>query len=95
MPEESKIVYRKNGELSALVGKDAVQLMRVRTIISGLKMAAHGMVLTRGATATKLLKMATEYTGQTYKRTERERAIEDLETWFKTMRDALPQETEK
>lgn len=96
MTDESKIVYNKDGSLSALVGADAVSLMRVRTIMSGIEMniKTNGqMILTRGATITKLLTMATEYTGQKYKRTEKERALKDLKVWFETMKSALPTET--
>lgn len=92
---DDKIVYNKDGSLSALHGKDAVSLMRVATIICCLKMAiaTNGrMILTRGATPTRLLQMATEYTGQKYKRTEKERAIQDLKVWMETMKSALPTE---
>ena len=90
-----KIVYNKDGSLAALHGKDAVHLMRVQTIISGLRMniATGGrMMLTRGATVTKLLALAGEYTGKKYKRTEKEQAMADLQVWFNEMRAALPQE---
>lgn len=92
---DDKIVYNKDGSLSALVGKDAVHLMRVQTIISGLRMniATGGrMVLTRGATPTKLLALAGEYTGKKYKRTQKEEAMADLQVWFNTMKAALPHE---
>jgi hypothetical protein len=91
------IHYRPNGELSALVGRDATQLMRVNTILRGIDMyiATGGkMILTRGATITKLLAMATEYTGQKYKRTEAKRARDDLNVWFYTMKSALPTYTD-
>jgi hypothetical protein len=37
--------------------------------------------------------MATQCTGQTYKRTEIERARADLKVWIATMKSALPTET--
>lgn len=94
---DAEIVYRKNGELSTLVGKDAVELARVRTIIMGIKInirTGGKMMLTRGASITRLLEMAGKYTGKKYKRTEKEKAVADLEVWFREMRDALPQRTE-
>ncbi len=98
---EPHITYAKDGSLRSLVGRDAVSLMRVATIISGIKMniATGGqMILTRGATITKLLTMATEYTGQKYgprKAGEKERAIKDLEVWLQTMKSTIPSSIEK
>lgn len=89
------IVYNKDGSLAALHGKDAVHLMRVQTIISGIRMniATNGrMQLTRGAGITKLLALAGQYTGKTYKRTQRQEAMDDLKVWFDTMKAALPHE---
>lgn len=83
----------KDGELKMLVGRDAMQLMRVRTVMSGLKMYIDmngRMILTRGATITVLLKIATEYTGRKYKRTEAARALSDLTEWANLMTTALP-----
>ena len=96
MSEESKIIYRPDGSLSTLVGKDAVELMRVQTIIQGIKMHVRTngrMQITRGFGIMKLLGMATQYTGQKYKRTEAEKAMADLNVWFQTMKSALPTET--
>lgn len=95
---DSFIKVRKNGELSIAVGSDAMRVMQVSTIIQGLKMdiATGGhMILTRGATPTKLLQMATEYTGKKYKRTQKQQAIDDLEEWRNLMLSALPIEVEK
>jgi len=96
MTDDSKIIYRADGSLSALVGKDAVSLMRVQTVITGIKMniqTGGKMQLTRGATITNLLKIAGQYTGKTYKRSQKQEAIDDLIVWFQTMKSALPEET--
>jgi hypothetical protein len=96
---EPKITYRADGSLQSLEGRDAVQLMRVQTIITGIRMniQTNGqMVLTRGATITRLLTMATEYTGQKYssrKLADKERAITDLTVWFNNMKSTIPTET--
>lgn len=93
---DSEIIYNKDGSLSALVGRDAVSLMRVQTIITGIRMNINTggkMQLTRGATITHLLKLAGEYTGKTYKRSQKQQAMDDLNVWFQTMKAALPQST--
>lgn len=94
-----KITYNKDGSLLALDGREAVELMRVQTIIMGIKMniSTNGaMVLTRGATITKLLTMASSYTGSKYsarKQADKERAIADLQVWFNNMKSTIPTET--
>ena len=88
-----EIVYNKDGSLAALNGKDAIQLMRVQTIMSGIRLniaTNNKMQLTRGATITRLLSMASEYTGKKYKRTQKQEALDDLNVWFQTMKSALP-----
>ena len=90
------IFYNKDGSLNALVGKDAVHLMRVQTIISGLRMniATGGrMMITRGFGPKRLLAVASEYTGRTYKMSEKQLAMDHLKVWFDEMKAALPQET--
>lgn len=97
------IFYNKDGSLNALVGKDAVHLMRVRTIISGIKMnvATNGrMQITssaKGGGIRNLLGMASEYTGKRYTtgQKSKEAAVADLEVWFQEMKSALPQEVRK
>jgi len=67
--------------------------MQVNTIISGLVLSIETngrMILTRGATPTKLLKMAEGYTGKKYKRTQKQDAINDLKEWRSLMLSALP-----
>ena len=89
---------REDGSFESASGKDAMRVMQVNTIITGIKMhiQTNGrMILTRGATITKLLGMATTYTGRKYKRTERERAIADLTEWRNLMMSALPIEVRK
>lgn len=96
---EPKITYRKDGSLSSLQGREAVELMRVQTIISGINMnirTGGKMVLTRGATITKLLDMATGYTGKKYssrKPADKEQAVKDLTVWFNNMKSTIPTET--
>ena len=87
------IQLTEKGELSALVGRDAVALMRVQTILMGIKMHVKSggrMMITRGMGITKLLALASQYTGNKYKRTETEKALDELNVWFQTMKSSLP-----
>lgn len=87
----AEITLRPDGTVASYNGFDAVSLFRVKTIIMGIKMHRdHGMILTRGATITKLFKMSEEYTGQKYKRGEHNRAIADLQNWHSIMLSAMP-----
>lgn len=95
---EPSITYRKDGSLSTLNGKEAVDLMRVQTIIMGIKMHVSSggrMQITRGMSIMKLLGLAFQYSGNKYKRTECEKAIADLQVWFNNMKSTIPEETEK
>jgi hypothetical protein len=86
---ESYIGVGKNGATS-FVGRDAVELLRVVTLRSGLSLLKNGIIPTRGLTITKALAIATSYTGKKYKRTEIEKAREDLKVWADNMSAALP-----
>lgn len=87
---QSAIVVGKGGTLFA--GHDAVQLFRAIALNSALRMLKAGLQPTRGLTRTKALAMVTPYTGQTYKRTELDRAAQDLHVWIETMKSAIPVE---
>jgi hypothetical protein len=49
-----------------------------------------GMIPTRGVTISKMLKMAEQYTGRKYKKSEAAYAVEDLHNWVTCMVSALP-----
>lgn len=92
--QDSHIVHHKSGG-TTLVGPDAVNLYRAATLASGLRLYARsGILLTRGATPTRLLLIAKEYTGKTYKRKPDRAhyldAANDVQKWVETMRAALP-----
>lgn len=94
---EPEIQYNKDGSLRALIGREAVDLMRVQTIISGIRMniATGGkLMLTRGATITRLLQLAGEYTGKSYKRSEKQEAMDDLRVWFNNMKSTIPEKSD-
>ena len=87
-------IYRSESGI-VFSGRDAVTLFAVTTLRTMIRSHQKtGMVLARGATITKMLAAAGNYTGQTYKRGEHDRAIADLTVWIETMASALPIEDE-
>lgn len=89
--QESSITHFGNGGVT-LAGPDAVRVFAAATLSSALGLMAKGISPTRGFTLKRGLAMAKEYTGQTYKRTEVERARRDLKVWIETMKSAIPTE---
>ena len=82
---------RGRGEATSYVGPDSTQLYRVNMIKVSIKLwIKTGMMPTRGVTITKLLKMAEQYTGRKYKKSEAAYAVEDLHNWVSCMVSALP-----
>lgn len=78
----SNTIVNKNGQLSSVSGESAVDCYRIRTLVIALKMIVDTggrLIPTRGFTLTKGLAMATEYTGNKYKRTEGAKAMEELQ----------------
>lgn len=89
-PNDSHVDVRPGGGTS-FVGPDAIKLFRAITLASSLRLFANtGMVPTRGVTGFMMLKMATEFTGKTYKRGQHTKAAEDVATWIDTMKLAMP-----
>lgn len=93
--DDSKIEVYPNGELSVVQGRDAMAWMRARTVLMGLRMGKKTdwkMIITRGASRNKLLKMATHFSGETYKNSPAgvDKAIDYLEIWQREMLNALP-----
>jgi hypothetical protein len=81
---KSTITVGPNG-VTSFNGYDATNLYRAAMIKSGIKLHRDtGMLLTRGATITKLFGMASEYTGKKYKRGQHNAAIADMEAWIET-----------
>ena len=88
---DNSALHVRDGKITAYVGFDATRLYRVRTLKSFIDLHKKtGMIPTRGVTITKMFKMAKEYTGQTYKRGEHDRAVNDLNVWIANMMAALP-----
>lgn len=92
---DSHIIYNKNGHAVSFVGPDAVELYRVATLASSLKLYAKtGIIPTRGVTCKRMLEMASRYTGKSYKRGAALDAAADLDVWVKAMKAALPSSQE-
>jgi hypothetical protein len=89
MSNESFIQHNAGG--TSFVGRDAVALYRATVIAQGLEMyAKHKMRLTRSASPTDLLVMASALTGKVYKRGQYLTAAADVRIWCNAMRAALP-----
>ena len=87
--KESSIHYGKS--FTAFDGPDAVAYFRATVIYHGLRLYAKtGMKPNRAYSPSAMLRVAGEITGKSYKRGEYLLAADDLETWAKTMKAALP-----
>lgn len=86
---DSKITYSRGAVM--LEGPDATRLAHVVALRGYIGLLSSGIGV-RGLSLTKALRMATKYTGQTYRRTEVERARADLLVWCETMKSSIPVE---
>lgn len=99
MTDEPKIIYNPDGSLSTLVGREAVDLMRLQTVISGIRMniqTGGKMQLTRSATISNLIKIAETYTKKKYnfrKAADKQQAMDDLTDYFNLLKSTIPTET--
>jgi hypothetical protein len=88
--DQSEVVLHAGGGIT-MAGRDAVNLYRAITLRQALAMYAKtGMLMTRGATPTVILKLASEYTGKAYKRGQHLQAAADVQVWIDTMKAAMP-----
>lgn len=90
---DSSITISAGGTTYA--GPDATNLFRAKILAGSLGLYAKcGMIPTRGVTITKLLAMATQYTGKKYKRGDAAKAQADVKLWADTMLAGLPVEVQ-
>jgi hypothetical protein len=83
----------RNGQVTAYVGRDAVSVVQALSLWSALKLYVNtgGKIIpTRGVGITKILQLATRFTGKKYKRSEAMKAAEDVKKWADEMKAALP-----
>lgn len=88
---EPSIRYSKTG--TTFAGEEAVEVYRATVLWSSLGLLSKGITPTRGLTVKKALALCTQYTGQSYKRTEIDKARNDLKVWIETMKSTIPTET--
>lgn len=89
MNDQSEITVTPGGVMYS--GKDATSLVRAIYAKNALTFYVKtGLKVTRTATPTVLLSIATEYTGHKYKRGQYVKAAHDLDVWINTMKAALP-----
>jgi hypothetical protein len=87
---DSSIIRHNDGAVT-FAGSDAVHLYRATVLVHSLRgYAKLGMLPTRGVTITKMLAMASSYTGKKYKRGAALEAAADVDLWCKAMQAALP-----
>lgn len=92
---DSAITLHKDGGVT-FTGPDAIELYRAHHIKTGIAgWIKFKMIPTRGATLTKMLAMATTYTGKKYTTKRAAEAVADLDAWLSTMCAALPIEDER
>lgn len=64
--------------MTSFTTPEQIDYFRITSLKAGLKLLKVGIKPHRGWTLTKALKWASEYTGKTYKRSEVDTAITDL-----------------
>ncbi len=85
MPKDDNVIVISD-HATSFVGHDSVKLYQACVLESSLRLYAKtGMIPTRGMTITKLLALATSFTGKAYKRGEHLKAAADVATWHQTM----------
>ena len=86
---DSYVEFGKGG--ASFVGRDAIEFFKVMNLRNSISLYQKcGIIPTRGFGITKMLALASKYTGQKYKRNEYDRVIKDLTVWIEMMRSALP-----
>jgi len=88
---DSHVVVNADGTPFIFVGPDAVDLFRVRVLRSSIAMHKRsGIIPTRGVTITKMLAMASQYTGRPYKRGQHDQALADLDRHLAAFTASMP-----
>jgi len=90
---ESYLGVNDKGKVTSHVGADAVRRFHAITVKHAIKMIGEtgGKIIpTRGYNMKRGLADAGKITGKTYKRTEWQKAIDDLDVWIAEMTAALP-----
>lgn len=83
----------RNGQVTTYVGRDAVSVVKALTLWSAIRLYVRSggrIIPTRGVGITKMLALATQFTGKKYKRSEAAQAADDVKKWADEMKAALP-----
>lgn len=76
---------------TTFVGPDATRLFQAATLRGSLRLYAKcGVIPSRGVTISRMLSLATRFTGKHYKRGQAEQAAIDITTWIAAMKCAMP-----
>lgn len=88
---ESKLTVGRDGKVVCHSGPDAMLRVQAITLWSSLGLyQSTGIIPTRGMGITYMMNLATQITGNKYKRKEIDRARTDLKTFADEMLAALP-----
>ena len=87
---DSYITVRPEHGVTSYVGQDATRLLHAKTVFHALRACKIGMRITRTATPTRTLALASKITGKTNKRGQYDQAMADVRQWIVTMEEALP-----
>jgi hypothetical protein len=79
-----------NGRATSFVGPDATALFAAITLKHGLIMLSKGIKPARHWTKTKALMACKQYTNKSYKLSQIELAIFDMNTWIEAMKCTIP-----
>lgn len=91
MSEDSYIQVGSDNMATTFVGADAINLFRAGVLRGVLNLyASCGIIPTRGVTITKMLTLATTYTGKKYSRNMVLQAVADITIWIEAMKAAIP-----
>lgn len=92
MTSQSYVQVSPNGGAVSFVGPDAISLFRVKTLKRAVALhKSCGMIMTRGATITKVLAQVSLLTGKAYKgATKHDAALADLTAHIAALECAMP-----
>jgi len=89
MSDDSHIHVSPGGGMT-FAGPDAVKLFTAITLRGSIKLYIKAKIIpTRGVTITRMLEVASSYTGKPYKRGQAQQAADDLKVWADTMKLGL------
>ncbi len=89
----SHVEIDAQGRATSFVGPDATKLAAAIILRSAIKLwAKSGIIPTRGVTISKMLSLASNYTGKTYRagKAGAAKAQSDLTIWIDAMQAAIP-----